>query len=414
MISEDEGFHSDAIARIFRESFSSATAVQLLWKGRDSFASIFKAVMEAERLICLEFYIFRNDETGSELAEILKAKSRAGVRVCLLYDHFGSIETPHYFWKELKDAGVQIRASRPFKWTAPFLYAHRDHKKLLIIDNRKAFTGGLNIANEYRGLHLRQKGRGWRDTGVMLEGPIVVVLMGIFQKAWRTWGGQEIETGRMEYGMDGALEKNMKGTSSLSSYPSSPPVLHHSNTPSVVPAIPIFVSSARGRRRLRRLLFYSINHARQSILLTTAYFTPSWRMVQTLVDAASRGVQVRLLVPGDSDVPAASYAGKGFYTRLLRAGVEIFTYQGKILHAKTFIFDGCWSIIGSTNLDFQSLRFNDEGNVGILDTGFSREMIRVFEEDLGHSVRITLEDWEKRPLTEKLKELFFSIFRRRL
>ncbi|WP_333654359.1 phospholipase D-like domain-containing protein [Dissulfurispira sp.] len=381
-------FTTHAIEKIFKGKFSSATNIQLLWKGNESFTTIFDAIRNAEKLICLEFYIFRNDETGTDLSELLKQKSREGVNVYLLYDHFGSFGTPGSFWKDMKNAGIKIRASRPFKWTSPFNYVHRDHRKLVVIDNKKAFTGGLNIANEYSGFHLRTKGRGWRDTGIMLEGPIVDDLFKAFKKWWYIWGGEPIEISNFKFQI--------------------------SNLKDGIPAIPLFVSSARGRRRMRRLLYYSINHAQKSIALTTAYFTPSRRMVETLENAVNRGVSVRLLVPGISDVPAASYAGRAFFSRLLKAGVEIYNYTGEILHAKTYIFDDCWSVIGSTNLDFQSLRYNDEGNVGILDADFAAQMNEIFEDDLKHSIRLNLEEWHKRPLKEKLKEYFFSFFRRRL
>lgn len=387
------------IERLYKGTFSCATYVQLLWKGHESFQTIFDAINAAEKFICIEFYIFRNDETGTEVAELLKEKSRQGVRIYLLYDHFGSIGTPIKFWKELKAAGIHIRASRPFKWASPFHYVHRNHQKLIVIDSKKAFTGGLNIANEYRGLHLRLKGRGWRDTGIMLEGPIVNELFQIFKKSWYAWGGEPIENA--ECGIC---------NSELNSAIRTP----QSALSKCIPAIPIFVSSARGRRRMRRLLYYSINHARRSVSLTTAYFTPSRRMIETLEDAVRRGISVRLLVPGITDVPAASYAGKAFFSRLLKAGVKIYNYTGEILHAKTFIFDECWSIIGSTNLDFQSLRYNDEGSVGILDSGFASQMHEVFEEDLKKSLKIELAEWNKRPFPEKLKEYFFSLFRRRL
>ncbi|MEW6739182.1 MAG: phospholipase D-like domain-containing protein [Nitrospirota bacterium] len=381
-------FTTHAIEKIFKGKFSSATNIQLLWKGNESFTTIFDAIRNAEKLICLEFYIFRNDETGTDLSELLKQKSREGVNVYLLYDHFGSFGTPGSFWKDMKNAGIKIRASRPFKWTSPFNYVHRDHRKLVVIDNKKAFTGGLNIANEYSGFHLRTKGRGWRDTGIMLEGPIVDDLFKAFKKWWYIWRGEPIEISNFKFQI--------------------------SNLKDGIPAIPLFVSSARGRRRMRRLLYYSINHAQKSIALTTAYFTPSRRMVEILENAVNRGVSVRLLVPGISDVPAASYAGKAFFSRLLKAGVEIYNYTGEILHAKTYIFDDCWSVIGSTNLDFQSLRYNDEGNVGILDADFAAQMNEIFEDDLKHSIRLNLEEWHKRPLKEKLKEYFFSFFRRRL
>jgi cardiolipin synthase len=168
----ENGSPLSSIERIFKHKFSFATRIELLWKGRDSFQTIFDAVNGAEKSICLQFYIFKNDETGTALSEILKKKSREGVKVYVLYDHFGSIGTPRSFWKDMTMAGVNIRASHPFKWTTPFHYVHRDHRKLVVIDSKKAFTGGINIANEYSGFHLRRRSRGWRDTGILLEGQI--------------------------------------------------------------------------------------------------------------------------------------------------------------------------------------------------------------------------------------------------
>ncbi len=383
-------FAAPTIEEIVKEKFSAAHSIKLLWKGRESFTTIFDAVRSAKRLICLEFYIFRNDETGSELAEILKQKSREGVRVYLLYDHFGSFGTPRDFWNSLKEAGIGTAASHPFKWIYPSYYVHRDHRTLIVIDDQKAFTGGLNIANEYSGFHLRLKGRKWRDTGIMLEGPVAHELFRIFRKNWLVWAGEMIES---------PLEI-IQGS--------------YSGDSCAIPVMPIFVNSARGRRKMRRLLYYSINHAQKSIALTTAYFTPSRRMVETLENAVARGVRVRLLVPGITDFPPAAYAGRAFFARLLKAGVEIYSYAGEILHAKTSLFDDCWGIIGSTNLDFQSLRYNDEGNVGILDLNFAAKISDLFEEDIKHSIRIDPEEWRGRPLKEKAKEYFFSFFRRRL
>lgn len=382
-------FTRQSLEKLYGGKFTPAVNIQLLWKGSESFKAIFSAIRGAEKFICLQFYIFRNDETGAELSELLKQKSRDGVNIYLLYDHFGSFRTPRSFWKDMKNAGIKIRASRPFKWVSPFHYVHRDHRKLIVVDAKKAFTGGLNIANEYSGFYLRLKGKSWRDTGIMLEGPVVNELFKAFRKSWRIWSKNMIEIADF----DDTEYPEFSGS---------------------VPAMPIFVASARGRRKMRRLLYYSINRSQHSIFLTTAYFTPSWRMVETLEHAVNRGVKVKLLVPGKSDVPAASYAGRAFFKRLIRAGIEIYTYSGEILHAKTYIFDECWGMIGSTNLDFQSLRYNDEGNVGILDANFALKMKEVFEEDLKHSIKIELNEWHKRPFTEKCKEHFFSLFRRRL
>jgi cardiolipin synthase len=379
-----------SIERIFQGKFSSATHIQLLWKGKESFETIFDAIEEAKRFVCLQFYIFKEDETGRALSELLKEKSRQGVKVFLLYDHFGSLGTPRSFWKEMSQAGVRIRASHPFKWTAPFHYVHRDHRKLIVIDFKKAFTGGLNIANEYSGLHLRRKSRGWRDTGIMIEGSIVNELLETFKKSWTTWRGK-----RIEFRQEGEE-------------------LHAKKEKGRIPALPIFVYSRKGRKRMRNLLRQSIKNAKATISLTTAYFIPSRRMIVLLEDAVRRGVRVRLLVPGKSDVPAASYAGRAFFTRLLKSGIEIYTYRREMLHAKTYVFDQYWSIVGSTNLDYQSLIYNDEGNIGILDVSFASKMIGIFEEDLKESLKIDLEEWHRRPLLEKLKEHFFALFRKRL
>ncbi len=374
------------LRRICGQRFSEGNRVMLLWKDREYFQNIFRVLMEAREFICLGFYIFRNDETGLELAEILKEKAVSGVRVFLLYDHFGSLFTPGAFWRELSAHGIEVAASRPFKWTSPLHYTHRDHRKLIIVDGKIAFTGGLNIANEYRGYYLRRRRKkGWRDTGVMLEGPVVSELLQQFTQSWKIWKKQDLP-------FTASLNQFAKG----------------------LPVLPIFASSARGRRRMRKLIYYSVNNASESVFLTTAYFTPSRRLLQILEAAVKRGVSVKLLLPGRSDITAAHYAGRAYFSRLLRAGIEIFTYNGEILHAKTAVFDGQWSIIGSANLDFQSLRRNDEGNVGIIDHDFGRLMQDIFAEDLKDSEQIRYVQWRQRPLRDKLREHLFALFRRRL
>lgn len=404
MISESShNFTLYPIEKIFEGKFSIASNVKLLWKGTDSFNTIFDAIREAKEQICLAFYIYRNDETGKALSEILKQKSKEGVNVYLLYDHFGSFGTDRKLWDSLKDAGVKIKASRPFRWTNPFHYVHRDHRKLIIIDAHKAFTGGLNIANEYSGFHIKSKEKSWRDTGIMLEGPIASELLRIFEKTWYAWGGEKIRHPKKYLAKK--IIKNPKKSLDFAELPKYTGGLL---------TIPIFANSAKGRRRLRRLFYYSLNHAKNNINLTTAYFIPSVRMIDTLISAVKRGVRVRLLVPGKSDVPIASYAGRAFFTTLLNSGVEIYTYLGQILHAKTYLFDDCWSIIGSANLDFQSFRYNDEGNVGILDIGFALQMKNIFEEDIKNSTKIELSTWKRRPFLDKILENFCSLFKKRL
>jgi cardiolipin synthase len=210
-------------------------------------------------------------------------------------------------------------------------------------------------------------------------------LLDIFKKSWKIWNGAPIQCD-----------------------------VHAEPAPEGLSVIPIFASSARGRRKMRMLLYYSIDKAQKSMYLTTAYFAPSRRMLHVLENAEARGVDVKLLLPGKSDIASAHYAGRAFFTKLLKAGVEIFNYHGEILHAKTAVFDEVWSVIGSANLDFQSLRINDEGNVGIVDADFAGQMTEMFHEDVGHSEQIILDTWLKRPFFEKVKEQFFALFRRML
>ena len=165
---------------------------------------------------------------------------------------------------------------------------------------------------------------------------------------------------------------------------------------------------------MRRLLIYSIKNARESIFITTAYFIPSKRLLRALINAARRGITLTLLLPGKSDVMPVCYAGRSYYRRLMKAGVVIYNYNDAVLHAKTIVFDGCWSIIGSTNLDFQSLRRNEESNVGVLDREFSRHMINVFQKDLTNSFIIDPRTWANRPFHQKFLEKFFSLMMKKL
>lgn len=373
------------IEKIVNYEFSEGNLVHLLHGGWETFELIINEIEKAEKFLALQFYILRNDETGRKMANLLKKKAGEGIKVYILYDHFGSFGTPRSFWKELRNAGIKVAASRPFKLLAPFKYVRRDHRKLIIIDGIKAFTGGLNIANEYSGFHLRRR-EPWRDTGILIEGPAANKLFKEFKKAWRLWAGESIE--------------NFSG-------------IHFSHKEGY-PVIPIFASSFRGNRRFRRLLYYCIKNSKRFIYITTAYFVPSLRLRNCIIKAARRGVDVRLLLPGISDVPAAQYAGRAFYTGLLKNGVRIFHFEGAVLHAKSYVFDGQFSIVGSANLDSQSLRWNDEGNVGIWNQDFGFYMKTLFKNDLKRSNEISLENWLERSLCDRIKEKFFAIFRARL
>jgi len=372
------------IESILGAHFTENNKVRLLQSGQETFQAILDSVSTAEKNICIEFYIFKDDATGNKLAEVLKEKARQGVKVYLLYDHFGSFLTSARFWSDLKKEGVKVRVSHPFRFSSFRSYLYRDHKKLLIIDGKKAFTGGFNIADEYHG-YFKKRRNVWRDTGIYIEGTIASALLGIFKKSWKTWKGES---------MDLNVPVSIPGQG--------------------VPVIPVFANSSRGRRRMRKLLLYSIRNAKESIYLTTAYFIPGRKILMALVNAAERGVYLQLLLPGKSDVTSVYYAGRSYYRRLLNAGAEIYEYQEAVLHAKTSVFDSCWSIIGSANLDFQSLGRNEESNVGIFDADFSKKMIEAFQNDLRNSIKIDAVKWTKRSLYQKFLEKFFSVIMRKL
>jgi cardiolipin synthase len=352
--------------------------------GQLTFQAILEAVSYAKKVICIEFYIFKDDETGRKFAEILKEKAAQGVHVYLLYDHFGSFLTSYKFWSDLKKVGIKVQVSHPFKWTSPTSYIYRNHKKLLIIDGRKVFIGGFNIADEYHG-YVRKKKNRWRDTGIYIEGPIASTMLDIFEKSWSKWKGSfehiDIKHRDIQYGTQ---------------------------------VIPVFANSGRARRKMRKLFVFSIKNAQETIFITTAYFFPSRRLLRALENSARRGINVQLLLPGESDVMSVLYAGRAYYKRLLQAGVKIHNYQGSFLHSKTAVFDAIWSIVGSANLDKQSLRRNEESNVGILDREFGQQMTAAFNRDLKKANKLDLATWKNRPLYQKFLEKMFSAIMKRL
>ncbi|GBD99784.1 putative cardiolipin synthase YwiE [bacterium BMS3Abin07] len=376
------------IESMYGEKFVGQNRVNVFYEGNDAFNIIFHDMEKAENSIFLIFYIFKNDDTGEELARLLKKKAGSGLKVCILYDHFGSFTTSRSFWKDMETAGIEVKASRPLKWKSIGDYIHRDHRKLIVIDGKIVFTGGLNIADEYRGYgFFRHKKRGWRDTAIRVEGPVARRLHEIFKITWRFWKGNPIT--------DIQTEKPLLYSDGLN-------------------VLPIFSSSARGRKKLRKLLYWCIRNTGQSIHLTTAYFTPSRRMMFLLKEAVDRGVGVELLLPRYSDMKSVMYAGRASFTKLLKWGIKIYLYNESILHAKSYLFDNVFSIIGSANLDFQSLRKNDEGNMGVFDERFAMQMEKIFKRDLEKSKKVELYEWVKRPFLVKLMEKFFVMFKRRL
>ena len=336
-----------------------------------------QAVRSAEREILLESYIYKDDATGRAFLEDLAAACSRGVAVKVLADALGSAATSAELWQEMARRGIDFRLYHPLfeqLWYQPF----RDHRKILVIDGRIAFTGGMNIGEEY-GSPVRKRrakpGDTWRDTHVKVTGPTAWEMAIVFSEGWSRAGGSPLALRPL-------------------------PAEEAAGPP---PRILVLDSQfRRGQAESAAALAAIVGAARSYVWITNAYFAPGWRAVRTLGHAARRGVDVRLMLPGRSDVPIARHAGHGYYSRLLSRGVRIFEYQASILHAKTLVADGYVSVVGSTNLDFRSFVFNAECDLAILDEKTALELTGAFAQDMANAVEVCRPEWRRRPLLHRL------------
>jgi cardiolipin synthase len=350
------------------------TTVRLLKNGTEAFPAMFAAIQRAVRSIALEMYIIADDETGSELRYHLASAARRGIPVEVLVDSWGSLSLSGAFWDELISAGGTVRWFHPI---AKGVFFFRNHRKLLLIDDRIAYIGGMNIANDYyRGARGEPP---WRDNMVEISGPEVAWLRSSFLRMWARSGSSLqrliIQIRRDEGAIPGGRVRF------LESGPENP------------------------MRPVRRAYRQVIQNSRMGIDLAMGYFYPHGRMLRALKRAVRRGVRVRLLFSQKTDVPVARWAARGLYGRLLRAGVEVWEYLPSMMHAKLAIADDT-VVAGSANLDIRSGRINYELVVVVTDAEFAAKAHAEFEGDLAQSVRIGLEEWKKRPMLQKLKERF--------
>jgi cardiolipin synthase len=356
---------------------SDATLAQLLKDG-EALRAAFDAIGLAERVICLQVYIFAGDDTARRFVDLLCAKAHAGVRVYVIYDSFGSFGTPRSQFDQLRRAGVRVSEFHPMRpWDCRFSWRpfNRDHRKLVVVDDQIAWLGGLNIADEYGGPWIAGEAAlrhiaPWRDTAVGLRGPCAETLFTAFKKTWNyLQHGGRIK--RCEHIHDG-VDMDVLGTVACLNSP------------------------------LRPRLTRAFAGARQSIDLTMAYFAPDDQLVEQLCNAARRGVVVRLMLPEVSDLPFMVVAARSFYTRMLEAGVRVFERRNAVLHAKTIVIDQRVSIVGSTNLDYRSIEYNCELSVAIRSVPFGRQMVQLFENDVRFAREIDLKQWRKRNTRDRL------------
>jgi cardiolipin synthase len=363
--------------------------VMLLFDGPATMRAMMEAARAATSSINLETYIFDQDQIGNEFADVLIEKQRQGVQVNIMVDAVGAIATPAAFFDRMRAAGIRVvifNPVNPAKAKGHWDLNNRNHRKLMVVDGRIAFTGGINISSTYANSSLfRSKYKketadgskvGWRDTHVRIEGPAVAPLQYSFVSQWVQQEGGELP--QAEY------------------------------FPRLAPAgdklIRVLAGNPAGDSDIYKALVVAITEAKTSIHITSAYFVPDQQIVDALAGAAQRGVDVRLVLPGVSDHSMIRYAGQGFYDQLLKAGVKIFELQVAVLHAKTAVIDGAWSTIGSANIDRRSFLHNYELNVVVMDPAFGRDMESAFNEDLRDSKEVTRERWKHRPWTDRIRE----------
>ena len=362
--------------------------VTLYEHGREAFAAMLDAIAAARGSVNLETYTFQDDRIGTVFALELKKKAKQGIPVNVTVDAVGCWGTPDAFFEDLRAAGVRVLVYNPIRpWRlqrAPWIVNRRNHRKILVTDGRTGFTGGMNIGDEY------DSGSGvpgrWQDSHVRVVGPAVKQLQRAFMEArWRK--AALVPVPEADYFP--ALEED--GPHAVRVLPTNPVI--------------------GGRPYVRIVLRRAIHAARTSIHATQAYFLPDARVLGSLKAAAKRGVEIGLVAPSVSDVPVALHAGRGTYGRLLRSGVAIHELQGRILHQKTVVVDGEWSILGSANMDIRSFRINHEISLDVLGRDFAERVESLYRRDVAGSVPIRLADWNRRPLGRKIRERVAGMLR---
>lgn len=350
--------------------------ITTLINGDQIFPAMLEAIRAARHTINFETFIYWSGDIGREFAEALAERARAGVKVHVLLDWLGSQKMDESYLDRMRSAGVEVMKYRPLRWYTLSRLNNRTHRKLLVIDGRVGFTGGVGIAPQWTG--NAQDEAHWRDTHFRIEGPAVAQMQAVVMDNWTRVTGK---------------------------------VLHgDAYFPQLKPVGRIFAqafqsSSEGGSESMHLMYLLSIAAAERSIDLSMAYFVPDDVTIEALLEAIKRGVRVRMILPGKkTDAAPVRRASRAKWGPLLEAGAEIYEYQPTMFHCKVLVVDALWVSVGSTNFDARSFRLNDEANLNVYDETFAREQIRVFEADLKRARRIGYREWAQRPWHEKLWE----------
>ncbi len=362
-------------------SITEGNRFEALHNGDRIFPSMLEAIRGARRSITFETYIYWSGDIGRAFADALAERARAGVKVHVLLDWVGSQKIDEAFLSEMEKAGVQVRKFHAPHWYDLTRLNNRTHRKLLVIDGRIGFTGGVGIAPEWTG--NAQDPDHWRDSHFKVEGPVVAQMQGVFMDNWIKASGEVLHDERYFP----AIERKGSGAAQVFSSPPS-----------------------GGSASMHLMYLLAITAASRSIDLASAYFVPDRLTRAALVDAVKRGVRVRIITPGPIiDAQTVRSASRADWGPLLAAGVQIHEYQPTMYHCKVLLVDELLVSVGSTNFDNRSFRLNDEANLNIYDEAFAKAQTAVFEADLKQSKPVTLEAWRARPLREKAMERLASL-----
>jgi cardiolipin synthase len=383
-----------------RDMTVAGNAVTLLADGAEAFPSMLAAISGARLEVLLEMYWFDSDVVGRRFADALAERARAGLRVCIIYDGVGSLGADEAMFDALRAAGAEVLEYNPVApWTSRWRIGtlnNRDHRKILVTDNRVGFTGGINLGLPWA--PESEGGGGWRDDAVRIEGPAAAQLRTVFLDTWKRVGGAPCAP--------------LAAASSLEV--ASPEVSEASSGPALRPVRALPSGDRKKRALIRNAYLAHIRAAQRYVFIANSYFIPDREVRRALAAAAARGVDVRVLVAGQSDVRAVYFASRFLYERLLRSGVAVYEWTRSVFHSKTAVVDGEWSTIGSYNLDYRSWRLNLEINVAIDGVEVAEAMHARFVADASHSNRVELAQFRFRSLHERLLEWFYYLFRRLL